>query len=62
MKELKLPRYKIVCLVNIGEVKNQGVRMSSRCLWDPTNDTFATYEFTNGSLFATASVYGIYTE
>ena len=62
VKELPIPRYKIICLVHIGELNNQGLRISSRCLWNAKFDTFATYEFKNHSLFAVACVYGVYFE
>jgi hypothetical protein len=43
--ELDYPRYKIVVQVVMGENKLQGVRVASRCLWDPETDNFATYNF-----------------
>ncbi|XP_013407908.1 tctex1 domain-containing protein 1-B [Lingula anatina] len=62
VKELMIPRFKIICLVTIGQLKDQGCRVSSRCLWDPSNDTYASYEFRNSSLFAVGMVFGVYTE
>ncbi|CAG5122053.1 unnamed protein product [Candidula unifasciata] len=62
IKSLMIPRYKIICLVQIGELKSQGIRVGSRCLWDDSNDTFWTHEFRNKSIYAIASVYGIYYE
>ena len=62
VKELMIPRYKIICLVHIGQLGDQSVRISSRCLWDQTNDTYASSEFRNKSLYAVASVYGVYYE
>ncbi|XP_039258280.1 dynein light chain Tctex-type 5-B-like [Styela clava] len=62
VKETVLPRYKIVCVVNIGQVNSQGLRMGSRCLWNAEHDTFASASFKNGSVFAVGNVYGIYYE
>ncbi|XP_074643518.1 dynein light chain Tctex-type 5-B-like [Tubulanus polymorphus] len=60
VKDLRIPRYKIICLVNIGQQKQQGLLLSSRCLWDASVDTSATSDFKNKDLFAVGTVYGIY--
>ena len=62
VKELNIPRYKIVVQVTIGEVKSQGVRVASRCLWDTESDNYASYSFKNESLWCVAMVFGCYTE
>ena len=62
VKELNIHRYKIICLVHIGQLGNQAMRIGSRCLWDTSHDTFASFEFKNSSLFASATVYGVYFE
>uniref|UniRef100_A0A8C6U8Y9 Tctex1 domain containing 1 n=1 Tax=Neogobius melanostomus TaxID=47308 RepID=A0A8C6U8Y9_9GOBI len=62
VKEQMIPRYKIVVIVNIGQLGGQGMQISSRCLWDATNDTFATYSFKNSSLFGLAVIYVVYVE
>jgi len=59
-KDLIDPRYKIICVAHIGQVGGQGVRIGSRCLWNTQHDNSATTMFKNSSLFAIASVYGIY--
>ena len=45
--ELKYARYKFVVQVILGENKSQGVRVASRCLWDPETDNYATFSFKN---------------
>lgn len=60
LKELSLPRYKIVVQVSIGEQKGQGVRMGTRCFWDGDTDSYASETFSNESLFCVATAYGIY--
>ena len=62
VKRLNYDRCKIVCLVTLGEKQHQGVRMSSRCVWDADRDTSATANWENATLFCTATVYGIYHE
>ena len=41
------PRYKFVCTVTIGEHKSQGIKVTSRCLWDMKTDNFASATFKN---------------
>ncbi len=62
VKELSYPSYKLVCMVSIGELKDQGFRMGSRCCWDPKWDNFATGNYKNKSLFAIGTVWGVYYE
>ena len=46
VKDCQYERYKIVCLVTIGQLKEEGLRIASRCVWDPKWDTFATSTYT----------------
>lgn len=62
VKSFKYERYKIVCSVTIGQLKEQGLRMGSRCCWDPKWDTYATGTYKNKTLFAVATVWGVYYE
>lgn len=62
MKDLLIPRYKIVVLVHIGQLSGQSMQVSSRCLWDASSDTSASYFFKNSSLFGAANVYAVYYE
>ena len=61
-KQLSIPSYKIVVQCVIGQVLGQGVRVASKCLWDEANDNYASYTFSNASLFCTGIVFGIYYE
>nr|XP_015210813.1 PREDICTED: tctex1 domain-containing protein 4 isoform X2 [Lepisosteus oculatus] len=61
-KDINPPRYKLVCLVILGQCSDQGLRVASRCLWDTETDNFAVATFQNTSLFAVAVVYGLYCE
>ena len=62
IKDLNYQSYKLVCVVTIGGLKDQGFRMGSRCCWDPKSDNFATGSYKNKSLFAIGSVWGVYYE
>ncbi|XP_027471155.1 tctex1 domain-containing protein 1 [Zalophus californianus] len=62
VKDLMIPRYKLIVIVHIGQLKSQSILIGSRCLWDPKSDTFSSYVFRNSSLFALASVYAVYFE
>mmetsp|Transcript_31970 Transcript_31970/g.38657 ORF Transcript_31970/g.38657 Transcript_31970/m.38657 type:complete len:126 (+) Transcript_31970:102-479(+) len=60
LKELDVERYKFVVQVVIGEQRGEGVRMGCRCFWDPNTDSYATAEFSNGSIFCVAAAFGVY--
>uniref|UniRef100_UPI00398EC8AA dynein light chain Tctex-type 5 n=1 Tax=Pristiophorus japonicus TaxID=55135 RepID=UPI00398EC8AA len=62
VKDLMIPRYKIIVLIHIGQLNEQSMRIGSRCLWDSNTDTFSSFSFCNRSLFAVANVYGVYFE
>ena len=62
VKELQIPRFKVITLITIGSTNEQGMTVGSRCLWDASVDTFSSFEFRNKHLFAVGTVYGIYAE
>lgn len=62
VKQLKYPRYKIVCSVIIGQLKDQSLHVVSRCVWDPENDNYATATYENSSLFAVGTVHAVYVD
>ncbi|XP_045876372.1 dynein light chain Tctex-type 5 [Meles meles] len=62
VKDLMIPRYKLIVIVHIGQRKSQSILIGSRCLWDPKSDTFSSSVFRNSSLFALANVYAVYFE
>ena len=55
-------RYKIVVQTVVGQLADQGVRVASRCLWDPSTDNYASYTYQNRSLFCTILVFATYTD
>ncbi|XP_068445826.1 dynein light chain Tctex-type protein 2B [Clinocottus analis] len=60
VKNAGFDRYKLVVQVVIGEHRGQGVKMSSRCLWDADTDNYAEDVFMNDSLFCVVAVFGSY--
>lgn len=62
VKDLKMPRYKIICQVYIGSKNGQSMQMVSRAVWNTDTDNFATASFQNQSLYAIASVHATYFE
>ncbi|XP_072172438.1 dynein light chain Tctex-type 5-B-like [Diadema setosum] len=62
VKELMVPRYKIIALVSIGSAEHADVCAASQCVWNDKFDSYAEYTFKNGSLYAVGIVYGIYQE
>ncbi|XP_072130739.1 dynein light chain Tctex-type 5 [Mobula birostris] len=62
VKDINAPRYKLVCNVVLGQLNDQGMQIVSRCLWDTSTDNYVTATFKNSSLFAVATVYGLYFE
>merc|ERR1712154_750245 len=60
VKELQIPRYKIIVQVVIGEQASQGIRVASKCLWDVSSDNWASYTSQNQTLFAVGMVFGCY--
>mmetsp|Transcript_21901 Transcript_21901/g.36668 ORF Transcript_21901/g.36668 Transcript_21901/m.36668 type:complete len:133 (-) Transcript_21901:1032-1430(-) len=55
-------RYKIVVQTTIGEMRDQGIRIASRCLWDPTTDNYASCSYTNETLFCSVLIFALYTD
>ena len=54
--DLKLPRYKIMVQVVVGQQRGAGVRMGSRCLWDAVTDNKASETLVNVSCIRTCLV------
>ncbi len=61
-QETNMPRYKLGIKVILGELKGQGIRISSKCLWDVAFDNYASHYFTNEKIYAVGIVYGCYFE
>ena len=42
-----MPRYKLAIQVVYGELKGQGIRVTSKCLWDANFDNYASFAYHN---------------
>lgn len=62
IKQLEFERYKIVCLVTVGENTGQGMRLTSRYTWDTAYDSSASYSWKDAQTFCSATVFGVYHE
>ena len=60
--DYRMPRYKFVVQVVFGELKGQGIRVTSKCLWNPNYDNYVSYTFTKNDFYCTAMVFGMYCE
>ncbi|KAI5101156.1 tctex1 domain-containing protein 1-like [Silurus meridionalis] len=61
-KGLSNGRYKLICCVAIGQLRNSAVSCSSRGVWSPDTDTFTEYLFKNQHLFALCVLFAVYQE
>lgn len=55
-------RYKLVTHATVTEAANQGMRIASRCLWDPETDNYAAYTYSNEYMHVSIAVFGVYWE
>ncbi|KPA85432.1 hypothetical protein ABB37_01737 [Leptomonas pyrrhocoris] len=55
-------RYKLVTHATVTEAANQGMRIASRCLWDPETDNYAAYTYSNEYMHVSVAVFGVYWE
>ena len=46
---LNIPRFKVIVQTVVGQMKDQGIRVASRCLWDVSTDNYATCSYKNVS-------------
>ena len=49
--EIPMCRYKLVFQVVLGEYKGQGLKITSKSLWDVEFDNYASYTFKNVKAF-----------
>ena len=59
-ESLNIPRYKLVIQVTIGQMKDQGVYITSRSLWNTFHDNYASVTFKNRQIWVCALVFGLY--
>ncbi|XP_078285723.1 dynein light chain Tctex-type 5-like [Rhinoraja longicauda] len=56
------PRYKLVCVVTVGQQGQEDALLTSRALWDPHADTFVSHSYENSTMFCVASIFALYCE
>eukprot|EP00760_Papus_ankaliazontas_P039979 PhM_4_TR9825/c3_g1_i1/m.73403 len=62
VSEMGYERYKTVVQVTITESAGQGIRVASRCLWDPDTDNYAEVVISTEYLHCVVLVFGLYWE
>ena len=62
VRAMGFDRYKIVCQIVLGQNKQQGARVASRCLWDTSTDGFASDYFENETMYCVCQVFALYYE
>ena len=46
----------------MGALKGQGLKITSKCLWDTNSDNYTSYTYKNDDFYCTAMVFGLYNE
>lgn len=59
-KALNMPRYKLLVQVTVGQRKDQGTSITSRCLWNTSTDRYAAASFENEHFFISTLCFGLY--
>lgn len=59
VKEISPRETKVLAVVYIGEIRDQGLEITSQCLWDPETDKFVTASFRSKALFAVCTVFTV---
>ena len=62
VKQLDMQRFKIVCMVIIGQNADQSMVVSSRCLWNFNYDNFSSFTLKKGPFYAVGMVFATYAE
>ncbi|XP_063787358.1 dynein light chain Tctex-type protein 2B-like [Pseudophryne corroboree] len=62
VKRVLPARYKMLCVVTMGERGQEDITVVSRCLWDPHADNYVPYLYQNDSIFCVVSVYTVFCE
>ena len=60
VKEITPQETKVLAVVYIGEIRDQGLEITSQCLWDPETDNFVTASFRSKTLFAVCTVFTVH--
>ncbi|XP_068676099.1 dynein light chain Tctex-type 5-like [Montipora foliosa] len=59
VKAITPEQTKVLAVVFIGEIRDQGIEITSQCLWDPEADNFVSASFRSKTLFAVCTVFTV---
>ncbi|XP_063302012.1 dynein light chain Tctex-type 5-like [Pelobates fuscus] len=62
VKRVLPARYKVLCVVNLGERGQEDIIVVSRSLWDSHSDSYVAHVHQNSSMFCVVAVYVVYCE
>lgn len=63
IRDMKIPRYRIMCIVHIGQKESHGgLMVGSRCIWNSEHDTFTSTHYSNSCIYAAAIMFAVYLE
>ncbi|KAM5172998.1 dynein light chain Tctex-type protein 2B-like [Mantella aurantiaca] len=62
VKKVLPARYKMLCVVTMGERAQEDIAVVSRCLWDPHADNYVAHAYENSSIFCVVAVYTVFCE
>lgn len=60
VKSITPEQTKVLSVVYIGEIRDQGIEITSQCLWDPDTDNFVSASFRSDTLFAVCTVFTVH--
>jgi len=59
---LNIQRYKLIVQITIGQMKDQGACITSRCLWNTSHDNYVSVSYKNRHIWVCALVFGLYAD
>lgn len=62
VKDLNVPRFRILSLVSIAQRQGQGLHVASRSLWDSQTDIHISVPYENTTLVCVATLFALYVE
>lgn len=62
VKKLDFDRFKIICVVTIGQKYYQGYKSVVKFLWDAKRDGYANFVYDSTNLFCNGTIYAVYYE
>lgn len=60
LKLCNYDRYRLICVVTIGEKSQQSCKCVAKFLWDPETDTYTNITYESSTCFVTVTVFALY--